>query len=180
MQKTFPLLILLLFLLPGCDIEKRERELEQRALEVTHRERVLELKTQELNERQQQLDSLTVEQRNDSLHQIYPQLIGIWNVKMICDETTCPGSAIGDTKTEQWEFVLRDNQLIAIAVSKNKLSRIYTGDYRDSLIVLEAQSDSTTHIQVQLKFDKDKILSGTRKIIRSDECFINYELTLKK
>lgn len=180
MQRTSFAFLFLFIVLTGCDIEKRERILEERTNEVIKREQALQLKEEALLLQQQELDSISNDYLNDSLLQVFPLLMGNWNVKMLCSETTCPGSAIGDSKTEQWEFVMHDNILVAIAISNNKLSRIYTGDYAQEQITMESQSDTTTKILINLKFDKDNLLKGTRKIIRKDDCHITYDLTLKK
>lgn len=127
-----------------------------------------------------QLDSAAQVQKIDTASPNYSLLLGSWNVKMSCTATNCPGSAIGDTKTEQWEFVMKDDILLAIAFSNNKLSRIYTGDFQNDEIKMSAQSDSTTKILIRAKFSKDRILAGTREIIREDNCHIMYDLTMKK
>lgn len=182
MNKTVAILTLIISssMLSGCDLLNREQEVERRATALNKREMELNQRETLLREEQIQLDSMAHLQKIDTASSNYTLLLGSWNVKMICTETNCPGSAIGDTKTEQWEFVKQDNILLAIALSNNKLSRIYTGDFSNEEIRMEAQSDSTTKILIRAKFSKDKILTGTREIIREDDCHITYDLTMKK
>jgi hypothetical protein len=55
---------------------------------------------------------------------------------MTCTETTCPGSAIGDTKTETWDISYQNNVLLAKANVGDKLTRVYTGTYDGTNLVL--------------------------------------------
>jgi len=97
-----------LITLTGCGLREREDALNKKMSEVAQKEqkllfqeKTLQLKEEELNQRQRLLDSTSNKITVDSLPVFYPQLPGTWLVKMSCKETTCPGSAVGDTKTEQ-------------------------------------------------------------------------------
>jgi len=43
---------------------------------------------------------------------------------MRCTETNCSGSAVGDTKNEQWEIGYQNGGIVAQAFSGNKLVRV--------------------------------------------------------
>lgn len=183
--------VLFIFVFSGCNLRKREIEVEKRTAEMNEREQQLTLKEQSLEfrenlliEREKILDSTSRKIANDSLYKKFPQLPGIWNVKMICTETNCPGSAVGDTKTEQWDFTFQDNMIIATAVTNNQLVRVYSGHYTGNNIRLTVQKDSadnqTSKMAVRLQNIKDKEIEGEREIIQSGGCRIVYSLQFRK
>lgn len=190
----WPILIFCLWLmtLTGCGLREREDALNKKMSEVAQKEqklllqeKTLQLKEEELNQRQRLLDSTSNKITIDSLPVLHPQLPGTWLVKMSCKETTCPGSAVGDTKTEQWQFTYQNNAVVAKAMSNNKLVRIYTGTYSGNSLELSAQQDTTTSGQnvkmvVRLLETKENEMEGQREIIRAEGCRVVYSLALQK
>ena len=184
-------LILYMLVLQGCSLRQRETELDQKLADVNEKEQQLSLKEQsldireqQLNEKEKLLDSTTKKIANDSLYILHPQLPGTWLVKMQCTETNCSGSAVGDTKNEQWEFKFQDNSIIASAISNNQLVRVYTGSYTGNSLKLSLQQDSTdtqaAKMTIRLQNIKDKEMEGEREIIQASGCRIVYSLQLKK
>lgn len=179
------------FMFSGCNIREREIALEKRAAQVDEKEQLLfvkeqslEFREQMLNDREKLLDSTSNKIANDSLFINYPNLPGSWSVKMICTETNCPGSAIGDTKNEQWDFTFHDNAIIATAISNNQMVRVYSGSYTGNSIRLSVQKDTadaqTARMLVRLSNIKEKEMVGEREIIQEGGCRIVYSLQLKK
>lgn len=130
------------------------------------------------------LDS-TAKNPADSFFAQHPQLPGKWNVTMRCTETTCQGSAVGDTKNEQWEISYQNNQIVAQAFSDNKLVRVYSGSHNGSTVELATEPDNpdpllSTKMIVRIQEIKEKEIRGQREIIRPDNCHIIYSLELKK
>jgi hypothetical protein len=106
-------------------------------------------------------------------------------VRMYCTETSCAGSAIGDTKNEQWEISYQDGSVIAKAMSDNKLTRIYIGTYQNDMLRLtssheELPSKKVTNMLVRLQIRKPGEMEGQREIQRPENCRIIYGLELKK
>lgn len=187
----FFLLILTGFTLSGCNLREREIALEKRAAQIDEKEQLLFMKEQSLeareqmlNDREKLLDSTTLKNANDSLFLKFPKLPGSWAVKMVCIETNCPGSAVGDTKNEQWDFTFHDNAIIATAISNNQMVRVYSGTYFANSIRLSVQKDTaddqTAKMLVRLQGVKDKEMVGEREIIQESGCRIVYSLQLKK
>lgn len=184
-----PFSCLLLFgLLQGCDFDQRERELQQKALELKQREQALllreatvRLKEEELAERARAMDSTV----RDSAFVYNPSLVGTWAVQMTCTETTCPGSAVGDTKAEHWELSYQDNDIVAKAMVGKELTRVYRGAYTGSTLELvenrEAAADQpAAHMIVRLRMISGKLMEGEREIVRADDCKIIYALQMNK
>lgn len=190
-MKCFIFLLLLLIFLPSCEIQKREQRLNQKETELNQREQrlllkedSLQLKAAELAKREGLLDST---KRNviDTLSALYPYVPGIWNVSMKCTHTTCSGSAVGDTKKEQWEITFENNTIIAKAMSDNKLLRIYSGSYVGNAFELSAHQENVAAQQgakmfVRLQINKENQMTGQREISRPEECSIVYALELSR
>ena len=192
-------LILLLFS-PACSTREEENsirlkvaELSQKEQELLAREQLLEQKELELSRREHVLDSASKKvpdsalnmSSTDSLLHSRPHMPGLYNVTMKCTKTNCPGSAVGDTKNEQWNISFEQNLVIIRAMADKKLVRIYKGNYLPGGIELEAQADSLTtlpvgKIIVRLQETKDNQLDGVREITRQDDCRIIYDLDLEK
>jgi hypothetical protein len=185
------LLLFILFIAPGCDIRKREQLLAQKDAELKQKEQQLLLREKSLEVREAQLSSHGMmpdsasQMLPDSLRAKHGNLPGIYDVTMNCIETTCAGSAVGDTKTEQWQINFENNRVIVKAMSDKKLIRSYSGTYIGNMIELAAQQDSlhtpqTGEIIVRMQETKENVLEGQREIIRPEQCRILYKLELLK
>ncbi|MBD0377206.1 MAG: hypothetical protein ICV51_16460 [Flavisolibacter sp.] len=183
------LFLALMMLITGCDfrkreldIQKKETELSQREQELLLREQTLALKEEELTKREQRLDSTAL---NDTALVYNAALEGLWSVKMTCIETTCPGSAVGDTKTEQWSIAYQNNLLVAKAMTGDKVVRIYSGTNKETALELTESRDSTssqpaTTIVVRLTMTGPITMEGQREIIRKGDCKIVYSVQMTK
>jgi len=190
-MKYIFLFIVLFFSVTGCGLRERELEIKKRTnelnlkeQELASRERSLQLREEELGKKEKRLDSSSKNQA-DSLLAQYPLLQGKWNVTMNCTQTTCPGSAVGDTKNEQWEISFQNNEIVAQAFSNNKLIRAYYGTNNGTTVELSTKPDNpdlslSTKMIVRLQEIKENEIHGQREIIRPDNCHIIYSLELKK
>ncbi len=186
-MKKFSFLLLLILFLTGCGIREREKlvqnkekELAQKEQELIKREEAVRLKEVTLVKKQQQIDST----QTDSAA-IDSNITGLWNVRMVCVETTCTGSAIGDTKSETWDISYQNNQVVAKAMTDNTVTRTYEGTYQDNLLELRdnievSPNTPATEIIVRLTLLNNNSLEGQRQIIRSGDCRIVYSLELGK
>ena len=163
--------------------QKRQALMEQEsALDL--RAKALKQLEEELQKKQQQLDSSFILLDSTVLH--HPTILGRWNVVMTCTETTCAGSAVGDTKTEIWEITYEQNHLVAKAMAGNKVVRIYTGENsKNSVIELTATVEGTESVQatkivVRLNPADKNSVGGKREILREGGCRIVYSLTLTR
>ena len=176
-------------MLQGCDLRERETALEQREASLNEREqqlllkeKSLQLKEEELLKRQQQMDSTAI---TDTTAQYNAALTGTWAVQMTCTETTCDGSAVGDTKTETWELSYQDRNVIAKASVNNELVRVYSGTYTGTTLELVETMQGSTQpavkIVARLQLVNDNELTGQRVIERTSEnCRIVYAMTMNK
>lgn len=186
-MKWYFLFLMALFLLgTGCDYQKRNEELQkkeealnQKEQELSLKEKTLQLKEEELLKAKQKLDSSVIA---DSNHRVDPAITGNWSVKMVCTEATCTGSAVGDTKSEDWNLSYQGNTIIAKAMSGGQLVRTYLGFYTGNTVeLLENRDTSASHVKmvVRLRMTDGSHMEGQREIIRED-CKVIYDLKLEK
>ena len=177
------------FLLPACGFREREQALQKKEAELTQKEqalivkeKTLQLKETNLLLKEKRIDSTLHE---DSIMVNNPALLGQWDVTMNCIETTCPGSAIGDTKKEKWIIQNAGSQILAKAMKDNQLLRIYIGSYVNNYLELVdsttvTAADPVTKITVRLQPVTPSSMEGEREIIREGDCKVTYALQLAK
>jgi hypothetical protein len=188
MKGIIYLFLLSTFLISGCGIRERETSVQNKETELTRKEQALalkeetlQLKEESLIKREQLLDST----RQDSAAMYNPNITGLWEAKMVCVETTCPGSALGDTKSETWDISYQNNIVVAKAMTGDVIVRTYTGTYMNSLLELTenvelSPNSPATQIVVRLALRNENTMEGQRAIIRSGDCRIIYSLQLSK
>lgn len=199
-MRTLMLTIVCLFFLLACKSREREKQLEAKEMELNTKEqqlilkeKTLQFREQELNERLRVADSI---RSTDSLVAVTDSiagrdtaavnnaLVGDWKVKMTCIETTCPGSAVGDTRVEQWNLSYAGNHLVAKATDHGNLIRTYSGIFNPNTIELIEHRDSAlvydTRMVVRLRPVDDQNIKGQREIIRENDCRIVYSVTMDK
>ncbi len=186
---SFFLVVLLLLILNSCNLDRKEKELQQKQdmldqkeQQLILRDKTLQLKEEELIAREIKLDSTL---RKDSTSAIDSTLLGRWAVKMVCTETSCSGSAVGDTKTEQWEITNEGNSFIAKAMSGDQVIRVYTGLYTGNTLELVAEVERTpaqpaAKIVARLHIANESRLEGAREIVRENDCKITYTMEMDK
>ncbi|HEV7331491.1 MAG TPA: hypothetical protein VGN63_10675 [Flavisolibacter sp.] len=189
MKYCIYVLVFFSLLFQGCDLRKREEviaqkeaRLNEKEQELLLKEKTLQIKEEELVKREQRLDSTRL---FDSTAMYNAALPGTWDVKMTCTETSCPGSAVGDTKTEVWDISYVDNNVIAKAMVNNELVRVYSGLFTGNTLELVDNRENIpnqppTRIVVRLRLANNTLLEGTREIERINECKILYSMTLTK
>lgn len=190
MIKTISLCLMVLFVYTGCKdgvreeaLQQREARLVQREQQLSMREKLVAIREEEILQMKQKMDSAI--NIKDSALVYNQQLIGRWNVKMTCTETTCPGSAVGDTKTETWDIGYENNLIVAKAIVSDKLVRVYTGGYDGNVLTLtenvpDTPSEPTTKMTIRLTLTGNETMDGRREIVRENECKIVYDLQLNK
>ncbi|WP_121355579.1 hypothetical protein [Flavisolibacter nicotianae] len=189
MKQIFVFVFVYAGVLSACNQHQKEESLQQKETLLQQKEQELLLKEKKLqaweealNIRDQHMDST---QRQDTAQRINNALPGNWNVQMTCEETTCAGSAVGDTKNEQWYFSYESNALVVKATADQKLVRVYNGTNTGNAIELEESKPSTgaatpSKITVRLHMTDETHMEGQREIARGKECKIVYGMKLEK
>jgi hypothetical protein len=190
-MKIFSIVSIGLFLLIqiSCNTDRREKELQQKQemldqkeQELILKEKTLQLKEVELLARETKLDSTL---QTDSTSVYDSTLLGKWAVKMVCTETSCSGSAVGDTKTELWEITMEGKSFIAKAMSGEQLIRVYSGLFTGNTLELIAETEKSSEqpaakIVARLHIVNESRLEGTREIVRENDCKTTFTMEMQK
>jgi hypothetical protein len=166
---------------PSANRVAREAALNEKARNLEILEQELNSRSQELAARERVLDS--IQHLNDTTSKFNADLIGNWSTSMRCTETSCEGSAVGDTKSEKWEISYQDNQVKLKAFVNSQLIGEYSGLFSDDGLVVTAKrgpAESTTLITVTLSPPVGNKMSGTRVINQAGKCSIVYALEMQK
>lgn len=188
MKRMILICLAILLIVTGCDIEQREKEVERRTQELRQKEEELQARETALSMKEEELARVAKafdSTRQDSSFIYDPRLIGVWSVRMTCTETTCPGSAVGDTKTEQWEISYQGDSIQAKAMTGGQLLRVYSGIYTGNTLELVEERPAgpgapATKMIVRLRMTGERTMEGQRDIIRDGDCKIIYALSLAK
>ena len=183
------LIVMGFVIITGCDYQRRQQVLDKKMNELSQREAVLALKEQQMETKEQQisekekfLDS-TTHVVNDSLLSSHKKIEGAWRVDMICTQTNCAGSTVGDVKLEHWNISVEGNNVVVNARNSRALSKIYTGAFAENLLTLTADQDTAevnATIEVHLQQTTDKEMEGDRVVTQTSGCQILYSLRLKR
>ncbi|WP_207427466.1 hypothetical protein [Pedobacter sp. SYSU D00535] len=178
-------LLLPLFLLLACNDGKREKELEKKEAELEKKEQELILREKNLQLKEQELAKADSSKIKADTSVYSADLPGRWKVHMVCINTTCPSSAIGDTKNEEWVIAYENQKVVARAMVNNKLVRLYSGIYNGTTLNLTAQPateepQQSTEMVVQLHLTNPTRMEGRREITREEGCTIVYSVELSK
>lgn len=183
---------ILFFVLPGllgscadsgreAALKQKETELDQREQIILARERSVALREAALAQQRFHDSTATA----DTTHIVSSALVGNWNVRMTCTETSCPGSAVGDTRTEKWQMQYEGTSLVAKAMANDQLMRVYTGFYTGNTIELvedptNASAPRAAKMVVRLRLVDSSRLEGEREIMRDNNCKIVYATHMEK
>ncbi|RYY99841.1 MAG: hypothetical protein EOO11_03615 [Chitinophagaceae bacterium] len=163
-------------------LKERQDSLDRREQNLLLRERSVDLREEALAGRSFTADST---RGADSAQLLQPSLTGSWAVQMSCVETTCPGSAVGDTKTEDWHFAYQGSSLQVRATAGGELVRVYTGTQAGNTVELLGGAGAVaqapgTQMLVRLRITDSLHLEGQREILRASDCKVVYDLKLQK
>ncbi len=188
-MRTFFILFFIILFCGSCNLRERELALEQRSAQLDQKEqelllkeKTLQLKEEELLKKEKQFDSTRLV---DTTAIYNPQITGNYTVKMVCTETNCPGSAVGDTKNETWQLSYQNTTIIARAMAGEQLVRTYTGTYNGNIIELSEDRQNTTapsssRMIVRLRITGPDNMEGQREIIQEGNCKIIYSVQLTR
>jgi hypothetical protein len=188
-MKPYLTVFVLIICCSSCSLREREKEVERRTTELNQKEQQLLLKEQTLKLKEDEL-ALKETRIDSSLHFVNsdtastnPLFFGNWHVRMDCIETSCTGSAVGDSKIEQWTIDSADNGVIVRAKVGDQLVRVYSGKQQGTYLQLSSEEtvNAGGHVRMLVRLQLNgEVLEGRREITRQGECRIVYALDLKR
>lgn len=191
MTRIMPVIILCFaFLLNNCGLNERKEAIEQNEAALQQKEQRLLLLEKNLKLKEDSLNLILARRGNssytDSISLLPPALWGAWSVKMVCIQTTCSSSAIGDVRTDSWQITGQDSAVIIKTVTHDNVTRIYTGNYyQDNTIRVSDRTHETAVSNVPVRIVeivdiRNNKMKGTRVLIQQDGCHVTYSLEMDK
>lgn len=184
LKNTFFVLLAASFILVSCDYKEKEKNLTDREKQLLEKEKTFAKKESEYQSLLKMRDSIFA--KKDSGDSIviatWPaEISGPWNGKVICTESNCSDYAVGDQRTDIWEFDNDSTQPITKIINNNNLVRLYSGKFENNEIKLSFKTDSTAkknvEMSVLLNDISDNKIKGTRTIT-SDGCTAKFSVEL--
>lgn len=167
----------------SCKENEREKQLDAREKTLSEKENMFALKESEFQSLLKMRDSLYAKRTDSVMVPAWPQaILGKWNSKVVCTESTCPDYVIGDQRTDIWEFVNDSLKSSVNVYSNNNLVRTYSGKLENNEIKLAFKTDSTAAKLVDMKIVLDDILPdkirGKRTITVNNNCSAAFSVEL--
>ncbi|KIA85012.1 hypothetical protein OA84_00670 [Kaistella solincola] len=180
----FSLLFLLFFgfCLSSCDDSKKENQLKEREKNLLLRETEFAVKKQDYESLLALRDSLeNAENTADTIAAtLLPQnILGKWNGKMVCTESSCAEHVIGDQRNDTW--IISAQQVIII--NKSGSEHIYTAKFTGSEIKMSSLNNTTSpnksDITLQVPAEITDRIKGNRELTGKD-CVSKFSVELEK
>ena len=184
-MKILPLVsLLLLSILISCSDGEKEKELQEREKSLILKERDLAAKEDEYRNLIAMRDSLNTVSDSVVVKALPANILGKWNGKMICTESSCAEHVIGDQRNDVWEFSENGKTVWAKVTDRSGNMKVYSGNFSGSELKLNSSEDSTatrkTEIHLVWNELQLNIIKGTRKITANNSCVAKFTLELEK
>lgn len=166
-----------------CKDNSREKQLDEREKQLSARENVFSQKEAEFDALLRMRDSLYAKKTDSVIIPTWPEeILGKWNGKVICTESTCSDYVIGDQRTDVWEFVNDSLRTSVNVYSNNNLVRTYSGKLENNEIKLNYKTDSTASKLVDMNILLNEIspakIRGKRTISVNNNCSAVFSVEL--
>lgn len=169
-------------MLTSCTDQGKENQLKKREQILSSKEKEFSAKEKDYQSLRSMRDSLqksvyTVD--TVILSKIPENILGKYNGKMICTESTCSEHVIGDSRSDIWEV---SQQGVKIT-NKNGGEKIYQAKYTESEIKLTAELNSTISTQsvitLQIPVENATRIKGIREFT-GNNCSAKFSVDLEK
>jgi len=167
----------------SCKENEREKQLDARERSLSEKENIFAQKEAQFEALLKMRDSLYTKKSDSVIVPTWPtEILGKWNGKVICTESTCSDYVIGDQRTDVWEFVNDSLQTSVNVYSNNNLVRTYAGKLENNEIKLNFKTDSTATKLVDMNILLNEIspekIRGKRRITVNNNCSAVFSVEL--
>lgn len=165
----------------SCTDSQKENSLKTREQELIIKEKEFEAKEAEFQELIAMRDSL--KNANDSAianNSLPLNILGKWNGKMICTESTCPEHVIGDQRNDVWEFTPQGLKM----TNKTGGERLFTAKISGDDLIFSSEPSSNLNNSSQITFKlnsfQDGKIKGSRDFTGNNGCVAKFSVELEK
>lgn len=184
MKYLFPASFLFLLIFTSCNYSEKSAALDLREQKLHEKEKEFALKETEYRNLQRMRDSIFAERIETKIINLPSNIIGKWNGKIVCTDSTCPENKIGDIRTDTWEFVENGNIVSVKVTNRSGNVRVYTGSYSGSEIRLHYSTDSSavrkSDINIVLNDFQENKIKGIREATGDGNCISRFSVDLEK
>ena len=175
-------IILLMF--TSCTYSEKEKKLQERENSLMLKEKEFAAKEDEYRNLIAMRDSITQQADSVVVNNLPANILGKWNGKMVCTESNCPEHAIGDQRTDIWEFSENGKTVLAKVTDRSGNLKVYSGNYSNSELNLQSKEDSTSTRKTEINLIWNNLqansLKGIRKVSANNNCVAKFTLELEK
>ncbi|MEN6295592.1 MAG: hypothetical protein ABFD61_05630 [Chloroherpetonaceae bacterium] len=188
-MRRYLYLIMLIISIYGCGPSKKDLAIQAKRTQDSI-DKVIELEKQKaanderqkIADEQQKLEQQKWEEENKTFS--IDELVGTWNIKMTCRNSSCPGVSQGEITTETWNINYLRNGIIVKVTGNNNTNSEYKGEFNGKFLTLQSKSiksgffsDKTIAVvDVRLKMTSPTELKGTREVVKEGPCKIEYTI----
>lgn len=182
LKNLFTIFVITSLFFISCNDKTKENNLSIREQQLLEKEKLFAQKEAEYQALVKMRDSIFAKKDSAKVAGWPDEISGSWNGKIICTESNCSDYAIGDQRTDTWEFDHDSTQMVAKIISNNKLVRIYSGKFENNEVKLHYKTDSTSQKKVEMNILFNDIsagkMKGTRTISINDNCTAKFSVEL--
>lgn len=175
---------ILISFLTSCSDSEKEKQLEERENSLIIKEKEFAAKEDEYRNLLTMRDSIIHQTDSAAVKTLPANVLGKWNGKMICTESTCAEHVIGDQRNDMWEFSESGQTVLAKVTDRSGNMKVYSGNFSGSELKLTSNEDSTAtrKTEINLLWNELQIntFKGTRKITANNNCVAKFMLELEK
>ena len=175
-------ILLLTFI--SCTDSEKAKKLQERENSLILKEKEFAAKEDEYRNLIAMRDSIIEQADSVVVNTLPTPVLGKWNGKMVCTESNCAEHAIGDQRTDVWEFSENGKTVLAKVTDRSGNLKVYSGSYSDSQINLQSKEDSTSTRRTEINLIwnnlQGKSLKGMRKVTSNNNCVAKFTLELEK
>lgn len=166
----------------SCDNREKEQNLLSREKQLLEKEKLFADKEFEYQSLIKMRDSIFAKKDSVTIVKWPDEISGSWNGKVICTESNCGDYAVGDQRTDIWEFDSDSTHLMTKIINNNNLIRVYSGKFENNEIRLNFMTDSTAKKKVAMNVLLNDIsgrkIKGTRIIMADTSCMAKFSVEL--
>lgn len=182
LKNTFFIFFVSSLFLISCDHKAKEQNLLDREKQLLEKEKIFANKEFEYQSLIKMRDSIFAKKDSVTIVKWPDEISGSWNGKVICTESNCSDYAVGDQRTDMWDFDSDSTHLTTKIINNNNLVRLYSGKFENNEIKLNFKTDSTAKkkvdMNVLLNDISDNKIKGTRTIIADNGCMAKFSVEL--
>ncbi len=162
----------------GCRDQEREQQLILREQQLLEREKQFALKEADYQSLLTMRDSILSAQKDTILPLAWPDhIVGSWNSKMVCTQSSCNDYVVGDQRNDIWEFAGDSTGIYTRIIKNKKLVRVFNGSFDSTTIYLRFQSDTAANRMVTTDIILSQVEPGNMKGVQTTT--VNQNCTAK-